>query len=496
MVSEDEFLFLNEKGSLSELSWNGGQKSKLWRYNQHYFDDLNAINSAQRAEWHTRLLHKWVLENTPAHGIAWEAYPTSLRIVNWIKWQLSGNSLPEVCLQSLVVQAHWLSKSLEHHILGNHLLANAKALVYAGIFFAGKEAQSWLDLGLKLISRELPEQVLSDGGHFERSPMYQSIVLEDFLDLVNISQSYPDVIESQLLTEWKTCIEKMLCWLLAMCHPDNEISYFNDAGLGIAPKPQELYNYAKRLGCVRKVNINNSVRRVSKFSDSGYVRLQSNHAVALLDVAPLGPDYLLGHGHADTLSFELSLFAQRVIVNCGTSCYGIGLERLRERSTAAHNTVEIDGENSSEVWSNFRVARRAYPFDFTLQESAEGTVVNCSHDGYCRLPGKPVHGRKWHMSKSELMISDYIEGSYEKAIARFHLHPDIKLLPSGHSNTWLLRLANSELVAFRVTKGLVNIESSNYALEFGLIKSSQCLAVCLEQNQSEVMISWSESFYD
>ena len=80
----------------------------------------------------------------------------------------------------------------------------------------------------------------------------------------------------------------------------------------------------------------------------------------LLDVASIGPDYLPGHGHADTLSFEMSLFGKRTLVNRGISQYGIEVRQV-ERGTAAHNTVVINNENSSEVWSGFRVARRARP---------------------------------------------------------------------------------------------------------------------------------------
>jgi len=109
----------------------------------------------------------------------------------------------------------------------------------------------------------------------------------------------------------------------------------------------------------------------SHLSDSGYIRIQSGDAVALLDVAPIGPDYLAGHGHADTLSFELSLFGQRCIVNPGVSRYGTGAERLRQRGTAAHSTVAVDGQNSSEVWGGFRVARRARPLGLRTGKTGE-----------------------------------------------------------------------------------------------------------------------------
>ena len=69
----------------------------------------------------------------------------------------------------------------------------------------------------------------------------------------------------------------------------------------------------------------------------------------------MGPDYIPGHAHADTLSFELSIGAQRVFVNSGTSEYGLSPKRLNQRKTAAHNTVEVDGKDSSQVWSGLEL---------------------------------------------------------------------------------------------------------------------------------------------
>src|SRR5690606_4780416 len=115
-------------------------------------------------------------------------------------------------------------------------------------------------------------------------------------------------------------------------------------------------------------------------------------------MAPVGPDYLPGHAHADTLSFELSLFGQRVLVNSGTSCYGHGSERIRQRGTTAHNTVVVDGADSSEVWSGFRVARRARAINPEVHDH-QGLEASCSHDGYHRLPGRVTHHRRWRLTE-------------------------------------------------------------------------------------------------
>ena len=247
LINEDTFKFLNSSHSLSEFGWNGDTNviSKLWRYNQHYFDDLVAVRSYQRKAWHDKLLKRWVNENMIGEGVGWEPYPVSLRIVNWIKWQLSGNKLSNHCIQSLALQATWLSKKIEWHIQGNHLFSNAKALVFVGLFFSNKETEILLKKGLKIIDEELNEQVLNDGGNFERSPMYHAIFLEDIFDLINISKTYPNIIKKSQINKWIKIADNMLRWLNTMIHPDGNIAFFNDSAFEIAPNFKELKKYAQ-----------------------------------------------------------------------------------------------------------------------------------------------------------------------------------------------------------------------------------------------------------
>ena len=82
------------------------------------------------------------------------------------------------------MQLRWLNKNIEYKILGNHLIANGKALFIGGNFYTSKEALKWQEKGKKIIINQLKEQILNDGGHFERSPMYHCIILEDILELL------------------------------------------------------------------------------------------------------------------------------------------------------------------------------------------------------------------------------------------------------------------------------------------------------------------------
>ena len=611
MAGPETFRFLNETHRVvGPAGWNDPGRDKLWLYNLHYFDDLNATGAAARAAWHRALMVRWVAENPPGTGNGWEPYPTSLRIVNWIKWALAGKALPPECVQSLAVQTRWLRRRLEHHLLGNHLFANAKALVFAGAFFVGPdvhgaagapeampragqaaptarqtaarpqaratkpavgpvgEPHGWLALGQRLLVRELREQVLPDGGHFERSPMYHAILLGDALDLINLALAYPDALAPELVALCRDKALAMLRWLAVMCHPDGEISFFNDAAIGIAPTLMDLVDYGYRLripaidhrpepaetmrrhagwdrllaaradggsGPLHPVGRDAGIQAEDGspgaepvwLRESGYIRLAAGPAVALLDVAPVGPDYLPGHAHADTLSFELSVFGQRVIVNAGISRYGSGPERLAERGTAAHSTVQIDGADSSEVWGAFRVARRARVFGVSLKrdrarscgESFDLTLVDdperslaCSgaelrgtpltmlqqvvaaHDGYRRLPGRPVHRRTWGLTAERCYVIDEIEGGYGEAVARFHLHPEIGI-DMERSNVkgqsaGRFHLAGGRAIAWRAVGGAVSIMPDQWHPEFGLSHPSRCLVVKVDGGNCRLDLDW------
>ena len=228
---------------------------------------------------------------------------------------------------------------------------------------------------------------------------------------------------------------------------------------------------------------------------SGSIRIKNDSALTLLDVAKIGPDYLPGHGHADTLSFELSIDDQRVIVNSGTSCYGISKERLRQRATPAHNTVHVNGQNSSEVWSGFRVAQRAYPRNLKIKDSqSENKVeVHCSHDGYSRFKGKPVHSRSWYINESELLIKDNVFGFHETACARFHFHPDVQVTIQPNHKSGTVLMDNNKKLAWFIDHGFAGLEESFWYPKFGSSVPNFCLQIKLVKGVSIFRLQFSNS---
>ena len=118
-----------------------------------------------------------------------------------------------------------------------------------------------------------------------------------------------------------------------------------------------------------------------------------------------------------------------MVVDSGVSTYDAGAMREYCRSTRAHNTVEIGGQNQVEVWAAFRVGRRCAPRDVDCQELPDGFRLSARHDGYRHLPGRPTHARtfRWHAA-GQLDISDAVDATQSvRSVARLHFHPDCRI---------------------------------------------------------------------
>jgi hypothetical protein len=485
LLGPTRFRFLNVERDIADTRWNPAGVDRLWLYNLHYFDDLNALGAEARGDAHKALLTDWINTNIPAVGAGWEPYPVSLRVVNWIKWFLSGANAEPQWLHSLAVQLRWLRRRLEHHLLGNHLLANAKALIFGGVFFEGSEAEEWLRCGAALIAKELDEQVLADGGHFELSPMYHALAVEDVLDLTNLFDAAGQTVDSfgRRRAALRSRAAAMLQWLRCMTHPGGQVGLFNDCADGVAPTLAELEEYAARLGVAADRWRGPGIRH---FADSGYVRVARGGMTAILDVARVGPDYLPAHAHADTLSFELSLGATRVIANGGTSCYGSTPRRHYERGTSAHTTVQVDGCDSSEVWSSFRVGRRAHPRNLEIS----GWRVTCAHDGYRFLKDAPVHKRSWSFGDGNVAIDDDVIPP-TCAYARYFVPVGLQL-QDVDGRSWRVVRGATTLLELTIETGHGTLERCSQAQRFGVVEDVDCLLVRLVDGRARTTLRFTD----
>ena len=446
------------------VDWRPSDVSRLWTYTLSYFQDLpqcaargdarpggegrvGPLSAGQAAS----LVDSWIDANPPGTPDTWDPYPISIRVVNWIKWILllesdgavsagrgvgslagaPGPGLPgDHVLASLAAQLRLLERRLEFDIAANHLMANAVALAIGGLFFGGEEGDRWANTGFALLFRELEEQVCDDGGHYERSPMYHAVVLEQILDALNMWAAFPGGVPAtwrDRRARLESVVLSMLDWLAAMTHPDGGASFFNDATLGAAATCDDLLDYAERLGLAPE---RRGFKGVHWLGDTDFFRITSEdgRTVVLFDAGAPEPAYQPGHAHSEALSFELSRDGRRLFVNSGVSTYEPGPERLRQRGTAAHNTVRIDEEEQSEIWASHRCGRRA---DILHAGRREGRAF-AAHDGYAFLPGKPQHNREIIVTDGSVEIIDSITDEGEHLLEWFlHVHPDVTARVGG-----------------------------------------------------------------
>jgi len=461
------FTFLNRTEELGwPPRWDSAAVPRLWLYNLHYFEYLWSLDYEHGRE----LILDWIARHPPARGHAgWEPYPTSLRLLSWCGWLFAKEraqaerdvALRERVWPSIWRQAEWLSRHLETHLRGNHLLENAAALAFCGACWGGP-GESWLARGSEWLDRELPEQMLADGVHFERSPMYHARVVY-VLSLLAATRA------PALAQRVAGPLRDARAALARLCHPDGEIALLNDAAFGIAPHPAELLQEPPPEG-------------VFALRDAGYYGARASGHYLVCDAARIGPDYQPGHAHGDLLSFELSLAGQRVVVDAGVHGYDGDPLRAWCRSTRAHNTVEIDGADQCEFWSTFRVARRARPRDVVWRHERDGFRLSASHDGYERLAGQPRHAREFRWYRDGvLLVRDRVTASRPvKAVSRLHLHPDCEIEQVSGRRARIRHPAGVFGVAFD-GEGELAVEPSTYCPEFGSSVEARALAFAADR---------------
>jgi uncharacterized heparinase superfamily protein len=481
------FLHREKVFDLGRIEWANTDMPKLWRYNLHYFDYLQ--DSRRSIENKAYLVTDWIEHNPQGTVDAWEPYTASLRIVNWVKLFLSLspaslglNPLEEGSpkgewhvglkiewLKSLYSQALWLEQNIEYHILANHYLKNGVALFFAGAYFQGVDADRWLKKGVQILREELDEQFLADDGHFERSPMYHSICVTDYLDVLNLARQSQGVLSPEDQAKFAQKITTSLNFLSDICLPDNEIPLFNDSAFGIAPTPRQIFDYAQKV-IGYEPPVRPSSLTTHSHAASGYFVCRNGDDAIIIDCGSIGPDYQPGHAHCDTLSFELAIEGRRVVVDSGVHDYEPSPERAYARSTKAHNTVAVDGEEQSEIWGVFRVARRARPLEARIERRPDGSVwFTGAHDGYRRLRGRPIHTRSIaYDGKETWIIEDRLEGNGGHRMESYlHIHPDYRVEKNGAS--FHITETNGKTIAMieALEANEVRMERGSYFPEFG-----------------------------
>lgn len=433
-LQQGVFEHLNERKQLGPppVDWLLGEQAegRLWAITLHYHEwvfQLAELAEGQVAEPRevegllARYLEDWLtrcdVDRPGARALAWNAFAIATRLGWWSRayrrlrvagWRERYPELHDRFVASYWKQAAYLEQHLEWDLRANHLLRDAIGLLWAGRFFDHATARRWLAKGTQLAVEQAEEQVLADGGHFERSPMYHIHVLEDLVTATLL------VTGERVAGRLREACRKMAEFVAWVRHPDGEIPLLNDAAMGSVSSPSEAIAMARAVGA----EVDPTPRRGGKhFRDTGLVVHHGSRWSVFFDVGAVGPDVQPGHAHADTLTLCASVDGCRILVDPGTHSYDLDETRRYDRSTRAHNTVCVDGLDSSEVWHIFRVGRKARVHDVRVTMEDDRVVAGAWHDGYRHLAGRPRHERIVETTDDALVLRDHIHGGGTHEVA-------------------------------------------------------------------------------
>jgi hypothetical protein len=382
--------------------------SRLRAYEGVYGLELGADEMVSAADWSSR--------------VAVEPYPASIRARRIAVAVRCGRSGLEI---ELARAARAVLLQAELHLLGNHLVENGLALACAGAVTRGPEATLWWEAGVRLLAWQLPEQFLSDGGHVERSASYQVALLAGLLEAIELA----DAGGRRAPPEWRETAGRAAPWARAVRAPDGTYPLFNDAALDAAPSVDDVLALAAAVGSAAPQETESGGERgavrVTRIEPTGWVRVDwadGTDACLFLDAGPDAEGWQPGHAHADGLSFELWVRGVRTVVDYGVATYEAGAAREATRATRSHNTAELDGVDSCEVWSAFRVGRRGRGRVVACVVREDTARIELEHDGYAWRAGSPRHVRVLTMRAGQLFVQDRIISGRGEFVSRVRFH--------------------------------------------------------------------------
>ncbi len=445
---------------VGEPDWRPAGAGLAWCNALHGFDwmrDLRAVGGDTARRRARALVQSWMNHNGSWSAQAWAPDVLGARIANWIGLHdfycaSADDDFRMRVFDSLARQTRHLARVTPGSLQGADLLTAIKGLAYGGLCLPGSERLA--GDAFRLLERELPRQVLADGGHVERNPSVQLRVLRDLIDLRAVLR----VARAETPEALQHAIDRMTPALRFFRHGDGGLGLFN----GGREEDPSLLDTVLAQADARG-------RPLKSAPHTGFERLIAGRTLVLMDAgAPPRPG-VDTRAHAGTLSLEVSVGKERLIVNCGAHAVPVGPWRAALAGTAAHSTVSLADTNSTEVREDGGLGRRPGNVSCERQEVDGAVLVMAAHNGYARNFGY-LHRRRIYLGENgeDLRGEDLLEpvlganpGS-QTFSARFHLHPAVQASVINGGQTVLLRLPSGGAWRLQAAGAVLELAESIY----------------------------------
>jgi uncharacterized heparinase superfamily protein len=409
------------------------------------------------------LVQSWLTDNTGWHPVAWRADVLGTRIYSWIVHfdeiasREADRLLRRAMLVSLAAQLRHLARTAAWEPTGPPRLRALKGLIAGLVAFGGSHKR--IQRALSALDRELPVQILPDGGHRSRNPSVQLDMLRDLVDARAALRAGQIEVSAPL----QDGIDRMAPMLRSFRHGDRKLALFN--------------NSVEEDGILVDLVLTRSEtkgRAPAQAPTSGFQRMQAGNSLVLVDIGKPPPPGFDETAHAGPLSFEMSQGRERIIVNCGGYRGAQRAWRQVARSSAAHSVLVVADTNAVEINDDGTLGRSPPTIRCERAEEDGHQWIAVGHDGYRQRFGV-TYARELYLSADgdDLRGEDKLTGRSGVAfVVRFHLHPDVQPSLVQEGAAVLLRLQSGLSWRLRATGAELSLGDSIY-LGSGDMKPTQ-----------------------
>jgi uncharacterized heparinase superfamily protein len=438
---------------LTPTDWAPGGPA-AFRAHVHGFGwlrDLRALGTDAARLRARSMVQEWIAAGH-ADPVARLPDVTGARIAAWLGHYdffaaTADDGFRQRLLGRVVADARALAAALPAEAQDGRALTALKGLLVAAV--ALPDQQPLLTRATRFLPQELARQILPDGGHLERSPGALLLALQDLVEIRALLQSSQTPAPPALAG----AIERAAPALRALRHLDGGLALFNGTREEAATLVEQVLTQAGARG-----------RAPHEMRESGFQRLQAGRTVVITDAGPPAPHGQDRLAHAGTLSFEMSVGRDRVIVNCGAAPAAPPELRDALRQTAAHSTVVIADTASAALEPEGLGARRPEKVPVERQEANGAHWLEAAHDGWRRAFGA-IHRRRLYLAESgeDVRGEDSVEAATPQSfVVRFHLHPGVKASLQMDGEAALLRLPGGGGWRLRADGARMSLEESIY----------------------------------
>ena len=459
-----------------DAAWRSGG-AELQNFD--WLGDLRALAKDEAQQRARQMTASWIEGHQRWSLPAWRVDVIGTRLANWFVHfgyltQGAEEGFDRRLLASAARQARHLVRAAASEAGDWRLFLAIRGLVTAGVCLP--EAERGLDLGLRLLERALARQILPDGGHVARNPQVLLVVLRTLVALRATLVAAHEEVPAEL----QGAIDRMAPMVRCLRHGDGRLALFNGGSEG---GETDIARVLAQTGSRGKALLS--------APHSGFFRMACGRTLIIADTGRPPPPGADTDACAGTLSFEMSVGRQRLVVNCGAA--RDAKWRAALRSSAAHSTVIVGDINSSEVLSPCGLGRRPTQVDANRREAHGNLLIEASHDGYAQ-PFGLVHRRLIHMTPDggEVRGEDILAGrpAAGDGAARFHLHPAVQASLLGNGTTVILKPPRGSAWRFETEGARVSLAESVYAATPGTIRRTQQIVASWPLGNDATTIKW------